>query len=305
MRIIFLGSGEFGLPSLEHLLDCHEVPLVITQPDRPAGRGRQQAPTPIGAHAGMAGIPCLKTPDANDPSVISRIDDLNPDVLVVIAFGQKLAPELLKGRLSVNLHASLLPRYRGAAPIHWAIINGDSTTGLSVITLADRIDAGDVLGMIETPIRSSETVGELHDRLAGLGPELLEQVLGEAKQGELQPVTQDEDAATHAPKLGRADGTVHFNQAAEAVRNRVHGLTPWPGCDIRFCDHQLRLLSVEVASSSDTNTNPGLLMKDGTVACQPGSIRLIRIQSPGGRPMGFEDWLRGHAVDEPGICTPL
>jgi len=305
MRIIFLGSGEFGLPSLEQLLDRHEVPLVITQPDRPAGRGRQPAPTPIGTHADMGGIPCIKTPDANDPSVISRIDDLNPDALVVIAFGQKLAPELLNGRLSVNLHASLLPRYRGAAPIHWAIINGDSTTGLSVITLADRIDAGDILGMIETPIRISETAGELHDRLAELGPELLEQVLGEAERGILQPASQDEDAATHAPKLGRADGTVHFDQAADAVRNRVHGLTPWPGCDIRFSGQQMRLLNVEVASSGDTNIDPGHVLEDGTIACRPGSIRLMRVQEPGGRPMGFEDWLRGHAVEEPGMCTPL
>ncbi len=305
MRIIFLGSGEFGLPSLEYLLDCHEISLVITQPDRPAGRGRQPASTPIGAHAGMEGIPCLKTPDANDPSVISRINDLNPDVLVVIAFGQKLAPELLKGRLSVNLHASLLPRHRGAAPIHWAIINGDSVTGLSVITLADRIDAGDVLGMTETPIKSSETVGELHDRLAGLGPSLLERVLGEAEQGTLRPVSQDENAATHAPKLGRADGTVHFDQPAVAVRNRVHGLTPWPGCDIRFSGHQMRLLKVEVASSREMDMEPGHVLEDGTVACQPGSIRLIKVQEPGGRPMGFEDWLRGHAVDESESCTPL
>ncbi len=305
MKLVFMGSGAFGLPSLEHLSRSHDVQLVITQPDRPSGRGRHPASTPIGAAAEEAGIQCLKTPDANEPFIIEKLNEVNPDAIIVIAFGQKLGPALLDGKLAMNLHASLLPRHRGAAPIQWAIIQGDGLTGLSVITLADRIDAGDVLGMVDTPIDPSETAGGLHDRLADMGPPLLEQVLLDAENDSLQPVPQDEEEATHAPKLRRSDATVHFDQSGVAVRNRVHGLTPWPGCDILFCGSKLRLLQVEATSGDCPGASPGQFLEDGTIACRQGGIRLLKVQEPGRRPMDFQDWIHGHAVEHPGMCTPL
>ena len=164
MRLVLLGSGIFGVPTFEALADRHDVELVVSQPDRPAGRGRALQPTPVSSWAADRGLPLQTTDDVNDPVFIDRIRSMEVDAWIVIAFGQKLGPDLLADRFAINLHASLLPRYRGAAPINHAIIQGEHETGLSVITLADRIDAGDVLGSVSTPIEPEETAGVLHDR---------------------------------------------------------------------------------------------------------------------------------------------
>ncbi|MCH2154198.1 MAG: methionyl-tRNA formyltransferase, partial [Phycisphaerales bacterium] len=177
MRIVFLGSGAFGLPTLQELAEQHEVVLVVTQPDRPSGRGRGSTPTPIGAWADEVGLPLLKTPDINSTECMDHVRGIDADAWVIIAFGQKLSPQLIHDRFAMNLHASLLPAYRGAAPIHRALLAGESHTGLSVITIADRIDAGEILGQCTTEIHSYETAGDLHDRLAALGPGLVQDVL--------------------------------------------------------------------------------------------------------------------------------
>src|SRR5690606_14733515 len=156
-------------PTFRALREMHDIILVITQPDRPAGRKQKLSPTPIAALAEKLGIPSIKPEDVNDPSVVREIRSFRADAFIVIAFGQKLGPELLADQFAINLHASLLPRYRGAAPINWAMINGDEKTGISIITLAPRMDAGEILMQRATPIRTHETAGELHDRLAELG----------------------------------------------------------------------------------------------------------------------------------------
>jgi len=296
MNLIYFGSGSFGLPTLERLRAEHRVALVVTQPDRPAGRQRRMTATPIGRYAAEYGLATIKPGDVNDPDTVGRVRQEATDALVIIAFGQKLGRELIDDVFAVNLHASLLPKYRGAAPINWAIINGDTETGVSVITISQRIDAGDVLGRRATPIDLRETAGELEGRLADLGPQLMIETLDQFESGTLAAQPQDDRGASRAPKLAKSDGTVHFDQAATAVQRRVHGLNPWPGCTVEFGGTALKLNRVEVVDDPDQPCPPGSILDDHTVACASGRVRLLDVQAPGGRPMPFEAYLRGHAA---------
>ncbi|MHC5004341.1 MAG: methionyl-tRNA formyltransferase [Planctomycetota bacterium] len=305
MRIVFLGSGAFGLPTLEALHAEHEIVLVISQPDRPAGRGRRPAPTPVAAFAADAGLPCERPEDPNAPPAPDLIAAARPDALVVIAYGHKLGPKLLADRFAVNLHASLLPAYRGAAPINWAIIRGERETGVSVITLAETMDAGLVLGRRTTAIGPGETAGELHDRLAALGPEVVLEVLAAHAAGTLRGEPQDPAGVTWARRLRKSDGTVHFDQPAAAVRARIHGLTPWPGCRVELAGQPLRVNRVEVVDEAPTGLAPGEVGADGLVACRPGAVRLLEVQPAGGRVMPYEQYERGHPMADGATCRAL
>jgi methionyl-tRNA formyltransferase len=296
LRVVFFGSGAFGLPTLRALLQMHEIAAVVSQPDRPAGRSRALTPTPIAEFARERGLHLIQPICALDPEFIARIHGLSADAFVVIAYGHKLGSDLLGTAFAVNLHASLLPRYRGAAPINWAMMRGEPQTGVSVITLAQRMDAGDVLGSAATAIDPLETAGELHDRLAALGPSLVLTVLSRWRDGTLAPVAQDESLATAAPKLTKGDGTVSFDQPATSVRQRVHGLTPWPGCWVKLGDTSLRLHRVRDLDERITLAVPGEIRMDGRVACSKGSLQLLEVQPAGGRVMSCEQYLRGHRI---------
>ena len=295
LRIVFFGSGEFGVPTLKNLVTDHDIALVVTQPDRPAGRKRCLAPTPIGALAESFSIPVFKPQNPNDPASIGRIHDTVANAFVVIAYGHKLSPALLGETFAINLHASILPKFRGAAPINWAMIRGEGETGVSVIALAQRMDAGEIYAQQATPINPRETAGELHGRLADLGPAAIAQTLRQFKSRTLQPQQQDEMTATLAPKLKKSDGTVDFNHPAVAVRNRIHGLTPWPGAAVEIDGRRLTLVRAEIAPG-DTNEEPGVVRDDFTIACAEDAIRLIDVQSPGSRVMTFDEYRHGHAV---------
>ena len=245
LRLIFFGSGAFGLPTLERLAAEHHIALIVTQPDRPAGRRRALTPTPIGAFAAERRLPVIKPLDPNDPAVIADIHAQNADAFVVIAYGHKLSPPLLGEHFAINLHASLLPKFRGAAPINWAMINNEPETGISVITLAQQMDAGEILAQQATPIHPRETAGELHDRLALLGPDAISRTLRNWQANSLKPIPQHHAHASRAPKLAKADGTVNFNQPAPNVRARIHGLTPWPGCTVTLAGRSVKLLRVQ------------------------------------------------------------
>ena len=313
MKLLYFGSGAFGLPTLAALHEGHEVVGVVTQPDRPAGRKRGMTATPVAEWAVGRGLAVLRSGDVNEPAFVARVRGLEPDASVVIAFGQKLSPELIgaMGGLAVNLHASLLPRYRGAAPIQRAVMEGEATTGVSVIALAERMDAGVVYAAAETVIDPHETAGELHDRLAGLGPAAVLGVLDGFASGALTPVEQDEASATRAAKLSKAEGTVDFDQPAERVRARVHGLTPWPGCRVRCTPAPgssgggdggelllRRVEVVEVAHGDEPGEpgEPGTVRGDLTVACGSGALRLLEVQAPGGKALPLEAFLRGHGL---------
>lgn len=302
MRIVFFGAGAFGLPTLERLASEHDVVGVVTQPDRPAGRKRRLTPTPIGewASAHFVDTPLFKPENVNDADIRDAVRAIDCDAWVVIAFGQKLGEPLLENRFAINLHASLLPRWRGAAPINHAIMAGDRVTGNSVITLADRMDAGLVMGQSERTIDPSFTAGELHDLLAADGPDLMLRVLAEKQSDALQPETQDESLVTIAGKLSRADGWVDFGASAEHCRRRIHGLTPWPGVTIRIGDDQLKVARVE-ALESGSEEEAGVLIDaaSGVIACGEGtSLRLIEVQPAGKRIMAWPDYVRGNPIDD-------
>ncbi|MCC7146134.1 MAG: hypothetical protein IT443_06780 [Phycisphaeraceae bacterium] len=294
MRLICIGSGEFGLPTFARLRDKHEIAAVISQPDKPAGRGRQPTPTPVAQWAQAAGLPLIKAPNVNDPAIVDQVrhfrgqgdfrGHFRGNAAVVIAFGQKLGPALLEalGPLSINLHASLLPRYRGAAPINWAILRGETVTGISVIALAERMDAGLIYEQVSTPIDPRETAGELHDRLAHLGPQAILDVLDRFADASLTGQPQDESHATQAPKLSKAHSTLQFDVPAEEFRRHVHGLTPWPGADATW-HHQsdrglvtmpLRILRVEPMENWPVppDAKPGMLYSDPQ---SPGSLIVV------------------------------
>lgn len=299
MDLVFFGSGAFGVPTLAALAERHAIRVIVTQPDRPAGRGGACTPTPIAAWAASRpGIKVLKVERVNDPPVVAEIRGVRADALVVIAFGQKLGRDLLDGVFAINLHASLLPRWRGAAPINAAILAGDAETGNSVITLADRMDAGDVLARSVRPIDPMLTAGELHDLLAADGPGLVTDVLDRWASGTLVRVEQDESLVTLAPKLSRRDGWVDFSQGAEAARRRVHGLTPWPGVTVTLRGEPLKLLRVQPAAAGDEQAPPGTLLDPGTgiVACGGDALRVLEVQPAGRRAMAWDEFARGRRI---------
>ncbi len=233
MNLLFAASSDFALPSLQAILASgHRLLQIYSQPDRPAGRGRHLTPTPVSQFAIEHQLPLARTPDLNAETLLSA------DLLIVIAFGQKIAPHIVNHpRLgSINLHASLLPRCRGAAPVNWAILGGDTITGNSIIRLADRMDAGAILGQSQLTIDPLETAGELHDRLAADGAHLLLRVLGELESGTSREQAQDESRVTHARKLTRDTARLDLSKPAEEVARWIRGLAPWPGCHVKLLD---------------------------------------------------------------------
>ena len=303
MNLIFLGSGTFGLPTLKAMHLAHHVVAVISQPDKPAGRKKQLTPTPIAQYALEQGLTLLRTDNVNAPAFVEKMSAYRPEAAVVIAFGQKLSPAFLEtlGPLTVNLHASLLPQYRGAAPINWALMHDQPRAGVCVIGLAQKMDAGDIYASQDLAIDPLETAGELHDRLADLGPSAVLGVLEDLQQGQLNPVAQDHAQATLAPKLTKADGTVDFDAPACEVRARVHGLTPWPGCCVLWTSQKtgktqplfLRRVSAEPTGKV---ASPGLVLENHRVAVADGAIHLLALQLPGKRLLPVADFVRGHPL---------
>lgn len=318
MKLLFFGSGEFGLPTAKLLAEQHQLAAVITQPDRPAGRKRQLRATPIGQWAQtLDGVEVIKSDNVNTPEAIAKVASFEADASIVIAFGQKLSPELIDamGKLAVNLHASLLPKYRGAAPINFAMMQGETQTGVSVIALAQRMDAGLIYATRSLDIDPHETAGELHDRLAMLGPDAIADVLTQLASDNLQPVEQDEMLATKAPKLSKADGTVDFDQASNRVRCLIHGLTPWPGCRVNWqCQHtdELKPLSIHRVAADEATlspkeqaASPGTVLEGLRVRTADGAIRLIEVQTAGTKVMAATDFARGHHLAAGDVLASL
>lgn len=300
--LLFFGSGAFGLTTLQRLVAEHNVLAIITQPDRPAGRGGKLTPTPIAQWAAehAPGIPILKPDKCNAPEAVEQIRGFAAKTYIVIAFGQKIGKALLAERFAINLHASLLPRWRGAAPINAAILAGDTRTGNSVITLADKMDAGEVLGQTFREIQPTQTVSELHDLLAADGPSVVFRVLREYADGSLVPEPQDESKVTLAGKLSRADAVVDFAKPATEVRCRINGLSPWPGITGAFGETRVKLLRAgpvlaPPAGAVETDA-PGTLVdpKLGMIACANRTwIQLLDVQPLGKRPMAWVDFVNG------------
>jgi methionyl-tRNA formyltransferase len=300
LKVIFAGSGEFGLPTLRAIRDAgHEIVKTFTQPDRPAGRGRKLTPTPIGQYAIDQNLPLIRTQNINT----EKLPDA--DVMVVIAFGQKIADTVVHHPKfgSVNLHASLLPKYRGAAPINAAILAGEITTGNSIIRLAQKMDAGAVLAQSNLEIGELETAGELHDRLALDGAPLMLSVLENLATGKATETVQDESLATAAPKMSRETAKLDWNLPATELARKIRGLYPWPGCRVRLMEGDIelsRLTLVRARAIPSSSQNPGIIGTNHTIATQNGSLEIVELQPEGKRPMTLDAYRNGHQW-EPGM----
>jgi methionyl-tRNA formyltransferase len=317
MDLVYFGSGAFGLPTLRALAGVHTIRAIVTQPDRPAGRRGFLTPTPIAewARTALPGTPVYKPERINrDSALVEQIRATPAHAFIVIAYGQKLGPTLLEGRFAINLHGSLLPRWRGAAPINAALLAGDTVVGNTVITLADRMDAGLILAQssrnLSQPPPSGPwplNAGELHDLLAEDGPELVRHIVDAFDRGMLTPRIQDESLVTLAPKLSRADDRIDFAEGAEACRRRILGLTPWPGITVEFRSQHVKLLRADVAQGTDQSSNrtappsaPAGAIIDpatGLIACGAGpQLQVLDVHPAGKRPMAWADFARGQRV---------
>lgn len=306
MNLVYLGSGEFGIPCLDALrASGHRLALVVTQPANPAGRGRKPQPTPVAQWAAAHAVPCAETHNVNSPEMIARVADGRPQVLVVIAFGQKIGPELVKlpAKGAINVHASLLPKYRGAAPINWAILRGETHTGNSIITLAEKIDAGDILTQSETTIGPLETAGELHDGLAQLAAPLLLETLDKIDAGTATYTKQNEAEVTYAPKLRKADGLLDFTEPAESLALKTRGLWPWPGAAVGFVSQQTQksarvvlALAQIVSATGSAPLPPGTFDEDLNVVCGQGRFRIVKLKPAGSALMDFKAFVNGWRV---------
>ena len=290
--VLFVGSGAFGEPTLEALAARGQCVGVVTGIDKKAGRKQRLTPTPIGACAERLGLQCVKTADINSEQ---RIHDIEFDTMVVIAFGQKLSNELIERYDAVNLHASLLPRWRGAAPIHAAIMHGDSETGVSVITLASTMDGGLVLASNSTPIGAEETAGRLHDRLAQMGPEVIDDVLN----GNRKDIKQDESLVTYASKLSRKDSLLDLSASNEVVARRIRGLSPWPSCHLLIGGVDCKLLN---ATAVDGDGQVGEIIEGNRIACGRGAIAITELKPSGGKTMGWQEFCNGRSITVGDFC---
>ena len=305
MRIVFMGTPDFAVPSLNALVEAgHDVCGVFSQPDKPVGRHQNKLkPTPVKECALTHNIPVFQPNSMRDGSALTLLQELNPELIVVAAYGRVLPDEILnlppKG--CINVHSSLLPKYRGAAPINWAIVNGDTESGVTIMHMASKLDAGDIINQVVTPIDPDEFVESLHDRLAQLGGELLVKVVSDIASGIATRTPQNEELVTYAPMLSRELCPIDWTQSAKQIHNKVRGLTPWPATSTdAFTSDPVKVFNVtELGISSDKE--PGTVVsadKNGIdIVCGDHNIlRILELQAPGSRRMAAADYLRGHPI---------
>lgn len=293
MRIIFMGSAGIACPSLAALADDpqNEIVGVVTQPDKPKGRSLRSGPCDVKARAEAEGLSVMTPVNVNDPACIHKIQDLDPDLIVVVAYGQILCPDILKLKRGscINLHMSLLPRYRGAAPIQWAIVNGDRETGVTTMYINEKMDAGDIIYQESEPIKDDDTAGTLHDRLAVKGAALLARTVSDISSGKATARPQDHSKASFAPKIRKSDGRIDWNMSAEEIYRRVRGFNPWPGCYCITPAGMLKIHTACVEKSGGSNGVPGSVLnidKTGPlVQTGNGGLRLVEVQPEGKKRM--------------------
>ena len=303
MKVIYLGSGEFGLECLDALARSgYSLQFIVTQPPHPAGRGRKPTPTPVACWADSNSIPFIEIDDVNSPPTIEKIAEYQPDLIVVIAFGQKIGNELIKlpPKGSINVHASLLPKYRGAAPINWAIINGEKQTGISIIALAEIMDAGNILAQSKTDIGADETAGQLHDRLAKMAATLLLKTIDDIADGTAVYTSQEHSRATLASKLKKSDGFLDFNEPAELLQRKMRGFWPWPGASAMYVSKKTeKSLRVTIAMAEVVETSKPAHLPSGTldeslnVICGQRALKITKIKPTGSHLMQFKDFVNG------------
>lgn len=293
LRIVFAGTPEFAAEHLKALIDSPwRIVAVYTQPDRPAGRGQKLMPSPVKQLAVQHDIPVLQPSTLRDPAAQAELAALRPDLMVVVAYGLILPQAVLDiPRLGcINSHASLLPRWRGAAPIQRAVQEGDAQSGVTVMRMEAGLDTGPMLLKVTTPIDAEDTGGTLHDRLAQLGPQAVVQAVRGLAAGTLADERQDDTLATYAHKLNKDEARIDWSRPAIELERLVRAFNPWPVCHTLLNDETLKILSAVVAEGQGRPGEVIAASKEGlTIACGEGALRLTRLQLPGGKPLGFTD----------------
>ena len=303
MRFVFIGAGEIGVPTLRALLKSeHEVVGVVTQPDKPVGRAQLVEPLPIKRALAAAKMPILQPARIKDPQAIEEIRALVPDAIVVMAYGQMLPRDVLEipKIACLNLHASLLPRWRGAAPIQAAIAAGDRETGITVMYMDEGLDTGDILVQRTIDILPADTGGSLHDRLAHIAPEALLESLRMLEKRSAPRIPQDNALATLAPKLSREHGRIDWSEPAELIERKIRAFNPWPGAFMTISTNGTRNLKIFSATIIDFEGKPGEILKrqnELIVAAGEGALSLREVQLEGRRRMSGSEFLRGHAIE--------
>ncbi len=307
MNVVFMGTPEFAVPSLKYLDESkHNIIAVVTQTDKPKGRKGQPCPPPVKSVALDAGINVIQPENVNDEFIIDKLKEQNPDVIVVVAFGQKISSEILDlpKFKCVNIHASLLPKYRGAAPINWAIINGEEDTGITTIFMSDRMDAGEVIKCKSLKIDPEETSGDLSMRLSKLGAETILESLTQIEEGNVKSAQQDEALVSLAPKIKKVDGLINWDQNEKRIHDFVRGMSPWPSAYTLLTGNNLKqrliVLKTErdVPAFSEELTTPGTSMEVSNrgirAATRNGGIWIKEVKPEGKRMMSAADFSRGY-----------
>lgn len=302
MRIVFMGSAEFACPCLDRLLSssAHTMAGIVTQPDRPKGRSLKTTPCPVRAHLENVSFPVLTPSDINTPDQVKAICELSPDLIIVVAYGQILKRPILEipPKGCINVHASLLPKYRGAAPVQWAIARGEKTTGVTTMYLNEAMDEGDIIDQLSEPIQADDTGGTLHDRLAQRGADLLARTLEPVKQGTASGVPQVHEQATYAPRLKKKDGRMDWSLSATELNNRIRGFNPWPGCYFQIPGGMtLRVFKARIEQGTGVPgavveaRGQGPLIQTGNQA-----LRILELQPEGRKRMGGAAFLSGYSL---------
>jgi methionyl-tRNA formyltransferase len=303
MKIVFMGTPDFSIPTLKVLHhSSHSLLSVITQPDKPKGRGQKLLVSPVKQYALDFSLPILQPETVNAPEFIASLNKNRPDIIIVIAFGQILSEAFLKvpKQFCINLHSSLLPKYRGAAPIHRSILNGDTRTGVTSMIMDKGMDTGDILLMQETPIQETDDAQTLHDTLSEMGGALVLETLKRLEENTLLPTPQDHNQATYAPKLKKEEGLIKWEQPATTLLNQVRGLTPWPGTFTLLNKKRLRILKAQVTDGISDDI-PGQVSRitDAGIEVGTGQDRLIitELQPEGKKSMSAKSFLAGHKIE--------
>jgi len=302
LKIIFMGTPDFAVPALKFLhKNKSDVTLVVTQPDRPQGRGRKVAHTPVKKAALQMGYNVIQPASIKTVQFEDLLKKQKPDVVIVVAFGHILPQNILAlpNLATINVHASLLPKYRGSAPIHWAIINGEKETGVTTMLMDQGLDTGDILLSSKTKITSDDTAGSLHDRLADLGADLLIKTMSSIEDTGLNPVPQDHDQATYAPLLKKEDGHIDWKKPAANLDPFIRGMTPWPSAFTFFRGKRLKIFKARPILM-DIDEPPGTVVKgfpdELRVAAGKGVLSILEIQGASGKRLQIKDFLQGHNI---------
>ncbi len=305
LRLVFMGTPEFALPSLRRLHQSHhQIVGVVTQPDRPRGRGLKRHAPPVKVYSQEHRLgPILQPERLKDVEFIAQLRELRADLFVVVAF--RILPEAVFSMPplgTVNLHPSLLPRYRGAAPIQWTLINGERSTGVTTIFITRKVDAGRIIEQKSVEIAEDETAGTLHDRLAEIGADLLLQTVNKIAAGNVQTHSQDTARATPAPKITAETAHLNFNQPASLVRQWIHGLSPFPGAYAFLKGEKFKFFRAQIVAEAESAEPPGTVSRargsDLWIACHPGLLAITEVQREGKRRMSVEEFLRGAPLRE-------